>query len=329
MELAELKKMLLAGAKTIIVTHKNPDGDAIGSSLGLARVLVKSGADVSTIVPNDFPKFLNWMKGTEDIIVWENQQKKSTDLIKEAQIIFCLDFNALHRIGEVGEQVGASRAVKVMIDHHLEPGDFCDYVLSDTSASSTAELVHQFINELALEKSIDEHCAEALYCGIMTDTGSFKYPSTSAKTHDVIADLIRQGAANAKIHQLIYDSNSVSRLKLIGYCLDHMEILNNSVAFFTLPQSIHHELNLQKGDNEGIVNYGLSVAHIKISAFFREDEDLIKISFRSKGELDVNQFARKYFNGGGHRNAAGGVFHEGLEQAVLHFKQSINNFMNA
>ncbi|MFT6716498.1 MAG: phosphoesterase RecJ-like protein [Saprospiraceae bacterium] len=327
MDLSTAKTRIQEANLISIVTHKNPDGDAIGSSLGLANLLIKQGINVKVIVPNAYPEFLKWMSGVNDVLDWEKHTVQSDELLAASDVIFCLDFNASHRIGGVANAVLNSGATKIMIDHHLEPEGFCDYILSDTSASSTAELVHQFICELGFQNDIDQNIGEALYCGIMTDTGSFKYPSTSANTHDVVSDLIKKGADNAKVHQLIYDSSSVARLKLIGHCLNEMEIIADKITVFSLSLETHKTLQLKKGDNEGIVNYGLSIKTIQASAFFREDTDIIKISFRSKGDLDMNLFARTYFNGGGHKNAAGGMSKESLENAINHFRTSINEFL--
>ena len=328
MDFSALKTTILNASLVSIVTHKNPDGDAIGSSLGLANLLKKQGINTKVIIPNAFPIFLNWMEGVNDILDWEKSTIKSNDLLSSSDVIFCLDFNASHRIGGVEKAVLNSSATKVMIDHHLEPEGFCDYILSNTSASSTAELVHQFICELGFQNDIDQSIGEPLYCGIMTDTGSFKFPSTTGNTHDVVSDLIKRGTDNSKVHQLVYDSSSIARLKLIGHCLNEMEILSDIVTIFTLSQATHESLHLKKGDNEGIVNYGLSIKSVQVSAFFREDTDIIKISFRSKGDIDVNLFARTYFNGGGHKNAAGGVSEENLENTVKYFKDSITTFLN-
>lgn len=327
MDFSTLKTAILNANLVSIVTHKNPDGDAIGSSLGLANLLKKQGVNVKVIVPNAFPVFLNWMDGVNNILDWEKSTSQSDDLLASSDVIFCLDFNASHRIGGLETAVLDSSAIKVMIDHHLEPQEFCDYLLSDTSASSTAELVHLFICELGFQNDIDQSVGEALYCGIMTDTGSFKFPSTSGNTHDVVSDLIKRGTDNSKVHQLVYDSSSISRLKLIGHCLNEMEIISNKVTIFSLSQATHKSLHLKKGDNEGIVNYGLSIKSVQVSAFFREDKDIIKISFRSKGDIDVNLFARTYFNGGGHKNAAGGISEGNLESAISHFRNSIKTFL--
>jgi phosphoesterase RecJ-like protein len=328
MNLSTIKSKILASKLISIVTHHNPDGDAIGSSLGLANLLKKQGLNIEVIVPNSFPRFLSWMDGATKILDYEKAAKKCNSILASSDVIFCLDFNATHRIGGIQEAVVIAKATKVMIDHHLDPEEFCDYTMSDTCASSTAEMVHQFICELGFQNGIDQSVGEPLYCGIMTDTGSFKYPSTSSNTHDVVSDLIKRGTDNAKVHQRIYDSSSIARLKLIGHCLNEMEIIEDRVTVFSLSEKTHKSLQLKKGDNEGIVNYGLSIKTIVVSAFFREDSEIIKISFRSKGNIDMNQFARIYFNGGGHRNAAGGMSKESLEGAIIHFRSSIKKFLN-
>ena len=328
MNFIDAKRAVLSSKMITIVTHKNPDGDAVGSSLGLANLLKKEGLQVRVIVPNAFPSFLSWMKGAKDILNWEKEQEASYRALNDAQVIFCLDFNAAHRVGDIGTSLLKAKGVKIMIDHHIDPEPFCDLVISDTSASSTAELVHQFIVDLELHHQIDKNIGEPIYCGIMTDTASFKHPSTSAKTHAVAADLISRGTDQARVQQLVYDSNTISRLKLIGHCLNHMEILKGQVAIFSLSSSSEHDLDLKKGDTEGIVNYGLSLKKICISAFFREDEGMIKISFRSKGHLDMNAFSRRFFQGGGHKNAAGGVCAADLKGTIKYFKASINTFFS-
>lgn len=328
MGLSKLKEKLHSAKNICIVSHKNPDGDAIGSSIGLASLINTFNNCAKVIVPNEFPQFLNWIEGSDDILIWDNNPSFTENILLNADVIFCLDFNALHRIGEVGDAVSKSKATKVMIDHHLSPEDFADYTLSVTSTSSTAELVYEFIEELGLKEKISKGSAEAIYCGIMTDTGSFKFPSTSARTHEIISRLIKLGADNGKIHSLVYDSNSINRLHILGYCLDKMEVIENKITLFTLPKSIQNELKLTKGDTEGIVNYGLSIKEVQVSAFMREDEGSIKISFRSKGDFDVNIFARTYFSGGGHKNAAGGSSELSLTQAKAYFEKSILAYLN-
>ena len=363
MDLSKLKEKLHSAKNICIVSHKNPDGDAIGSSIGLASLINTFNNCAKVLVPNEFPQFLNWIENSDEILIWDNNPSISENLLLNADVIFCLDFNALHRIGDLGDVVAKSKATKVMIDHHLSPEDFADYTLSVTTTSSTAELVFEFIEELDFTEKINKGSAEALYCGIMTDTGSFKFPSTSARTHQIISKLIQLGADNGKIHSLVYDSNSINRLQILGYCLDKMEVIENKISLFTLPKTIQNELNinrnqlklnqhqvktiqnqlkinrnqpkinqnqlkLTKGDTEGIVNYGLSIKEVIVSAFMREDDGSIKISFRSKGDFDVNIFARTYFSGGGHKNAAGGSSELNLNEAKAYFKKSILAYLN-
>ncbi len=324
MEFQELRSILNKKAKVVIVTHKNPDGDAMGSSLGLAGILKKKSCDVAVVAPTEYPAFLNWIKGNEEVLIWGRNNKLIKKFIQEADVLFCLDFNALHRIDEVGELISESNGKTVMIDHHQQPDDFVDYMMSDTSASSTAEMVYEFIEELGDENLIDGGIGEALYCGIMTDTGSFRFPSTTSKTHAIVGKIIEKGADHSMVHRRIYDSNTLRRLKLLGYCLMNMEVLDRyKVAIIKISKEDHKNYNIQKGDTEGIVNYGLSMSHIQCSAFFREDGDIVKISFRSKDDYDVNEFARKYFNGGGHINAAGGMSNDSLEITIDKFKKII------
>ena len=316
--------MCIRDSNVFIVTHKNPDGDAMGSSLGLYNYLLKKEAKVTVVAPTEYPFFLNWIAGNDEVKVWG---KNNTSIIKsaeEADLIFCLDFNALHRIDEVGELVSKAKAKKVMIDHHQQPDDFADYMISDTSACSTAEMVYEFIENLGDKDLVDGDIGEALYCGIMTDTGSFKFPATTSKTHRIAADLMDKGINHTMVHRRIYDSNTPSRLKLLGHCLLNMEVLSEySAAYIQISKKDHANFNIKKGDTEGVVNYGLSIAAVKCSAFFREDKGLVKISFRSKDDFDVNKFARKYFNGGGHINAAGGMSKGSLEDTITKFKKSL------
>lgn len=327
---SELKKILSQKPKVFIVTHKSPDGDAMGSSLGLANFLIAKNCAVTVVAPTEYPEFLFWIKGNDKVKIWGKDNDLIESAAAEANVIFCLDFNALHRIDEVGQLVANSSAKKVMIDHHQQPGDFADLTISDTSACSTAEMIYEFIEDLGETNLIDQAVAEALYCGIMTDTGSFRFPSTSAKTHQITAKLIDTGMDHSLIHRRIYDSNSRSRLTLIGHCLLNMECMDDlGVAIIKLSKEDHKKFNIKKGDSEGIVNYGLSMTHIKCSVFLREDRGIVKMSFRSKDDFDVNQFAREYFNGGGHINAAGGMSKKTLEEAVVDFKNNIKTFIEA
>lgn len=329
MDFLEVKEIINNQPKVFIVTHKNPDGDAMGSSLGLYNYLLKKGASVTVIAPTDYPVFLEWITGNDKVKVWGKDNLEIIAAAEEADLLFCLDFNALHRIDEVGDLVSKAKGKKVMIDHHQQPDDFADYMISDTNACSTAEMVYEFINQLGDADLVDREIGEALYCGIMTDTGSFRFPSTTSKTHRIAADLLDRGVDNSMVHRRIYDSNTPARLKLMGHCLLNIEILEEqNAAYIQISKKDHARLKIKKGDTEGIVNYGLSMSNINCSAFFREDKDIVKISFRSKDDFDVNEFARKYFNGGGHINAAGGMSHDSLEDTIVMFKKSLTEFIN-
>ncbi len=324
MEFKDLKSLLNTSPKVFIVTHKSPDGDAMGSSLGLAGVLKKKGCDVTVVAPTEYPSFLKWIKGSEEVLVWGEHNEIIKKSATEADVLFCLDFNALHRIDDVGELINQACGKKIMIDHHQQPTNFADYMISDTSASSTAEMVYEFIEALGDESLIDGDLGEALYCGIMTDTGSFRFSSTTQKTHDIAGKIISLGANHSMVHRRIYDSNTQRRLKVLGYCLSTMEVMDGQkTAIFKLTKEDHRRFNIQKGDTEGIVNYGLSMSHVKCAAFFREDKDIVKISFRSKDDYDVNEFARAYFNGGGHVNAAGGMSRKSIDETINDFKEIV------
>ena len=317
-----LKQLLSTPKNIVIVSHKNPDGDAIGSSLGLYHFLEKFGHNITVIMPNEYPDFLKWMPGENGILKQDSQTKECDDLIQKAELIFTLDFNALHRAGNMETVLAESDAIKIMIDHHQEPDGYAAYTFSDIHMSSTCEMVYHFIDMLDGLNTIDTNVATCLYAGIMTDTGSFRFPSTTSKTHRVIANLIEKGANNAEIHNNIYDANSFERLQLLGCALNNLKVIPESrTAYFTLSQEELNKYNYKKGDTEGVVNYGLSLKNIVLSAIFIEDkqEGIIKISLRSKGHFSVNEFSRAHFNGGGHINAAGGKSDLSLNDTVEKF----------
>ena len=321
--ITEIKSLLDTPSNVVIVPHKNPDGDAMGSTLALYHYLKKYNHNAVVIAPNDYPEFLKWLPGDKAVLQFENQKEESKDHIDKATIIFTLDFNALHRAGdEYGEVLGATDAIKIMIDHHQQPDDYAKYTYSDVSMSSTCEMVYNFIEMLGDNSLIDANIATCLYTGIMTDTGSFRFPSTTSRTHHVIADLIDKGAENAQIHNNIYDTNSHNRLQLLGRALQNLRIIPElRTAYITLTQAELDNFNFKKGDTEGFVNYALSIEGIIFAAIFIENtaEEIIKISLRSKGTFSVNEFARAYFNGGGHTNAAGGRSHNNLQDTVDKF----------
>ncbi|SEH27223.1 phosphoesterase RecJ domain-containing protein [Chryseobacterium culicis] len=324
-ELLDINTLLTQDSKIVILTHYNPDGDAIGSSLGLKHYLKAKGILAEVIVPNDFPKFLKWMPEAKKVIIAEYKRKLASDMIAGADVIFCLDFNSPSRIGLLGDWLVKAPGKKILIDHHQQPEQF-DFVYSDTVIPATSQMVYHFIEAMNDEKLVNQDMAECLYTGIMTDTGGFRFRSTSATTHRIIANLIEHGADPAMITSNTWDTNTVSRLHLLALVLGRIEVVNDgTVAILSLTRNELKEFGFQKGDTEGFVNYGLSIAGVTMSAFFMEDlyEDFVKISFRSKDDVDVNQFSRKYFNGGGHINAAGGKSLDSLAGTIANFKEKV------
>lgn len=325
-EISEIQKLLIPENKIVIITHYNPDGDAVGSSLGLKHFLKQKGLDAEVIVPNDFPKFLKWMPESKKIIIADYKRKQAGEAIYHADVIFILDFNASHRSGNlVGPWIEKAKATKILIDHHQQPDHF-DFVYSDVTIPATSQMVYHFIQQLNEEEKVNKDIAECLYTGIMTDTGGFRFRSTSATTHRIVANLIEKGAEPSMITSNTWDTNTVSRLHLLSLILGRIEVVKEGkVAILWLKRDELKKFGFQKGDTEGFVNYGLSIMGTQVSAFFMEDlyEDFIKISFRSKDHVDVNQFSRKYFNGGGHINAAGGKYLKSIEETIADFKEKI------
>ena len=325
----EITAELAKAENIVIVPHKGPDGDAIGSTLGLMHFLKDKGHKATVIAPNDYPHFLKWLPGNDEMIIYEAEKERSDKLIAEAEMVFTLDFNDLSRSGLMYDSLVASEAVFVMIDHHQEPADYAHYTYSDSEMSSTCEMVYRFIDKLRASKKITPEIATCLYTGIMTDTGSFRFSSTSSDTHRVIADLIDKGAKNAQIHNNIFDTNSENKLQLLGTALQNLKVNKDlRTAYISLSQEELDKHNFQKGDTEGFVNYGLSLDGIIFAVIFieKENEDLIKISFRSKGDFDVNKFARAHFEGGGHINAAGGKSNLSMNDTIVKFNKILPEY---
>lgn len=319
------------GVKNIvIVPHRNPDGDAYGSSLALYHFLRKKNHNVTVISPNDCPIFLKWLPAQEEILLFEPNISKSTKVLNQAEIVFTLDFNAFHRTGAQMEKALKSiQPTFVMIDHHQEPDDYAQYTFSDVNKSSTSEMIFDFIEALDELALIDETIATCIYTGIMTDTGSFRFPSTTSRTHSITATLLEKGADNAKIYNRVMDVNSYSRMQLLGRALENMKVVNDlKTAYITLSQNELDKYNYIKGDTEGFVNYALSLKGIIFAVIFIEDtkQKIIKISFRSKGTFSVNEFARTHFNGGGHTNAAGGRSDVSLSETVKNYLKILPNY---
>lgn len=331
LDLNPLKELLNQPCKIVITTHHKPDGDAMGSSLGLYNYLIQKGHHVRVITPTDYPHFLHWLPNNPEVIVYTEHEALSKQLVNDADLVFGLDFNALSRINELGVVIGACKAKKVMIDHHLEPEGFDDYRYWNINASSTAQLVYEFIANVMRETElINKNVATCLYTGIMTDSGSFRFPTTTSHVHRIIADLIDRGADNFRIHQLVYDNSSEGRLRFLGFCLsEKLEVLPEyNTAIISVSKEDLKRFNIITGDTEGIVNYALSINGIRLAAFIIERPDRIKLSLRSVGDFPANEICKKYFDGGGHRNAAGGHADDTLENVVNKIKLILPEYKN-
>ncbi len=331
-QVSNIQSLLAQPKKIVVVGHKNPDGDAVGSCLALNNFLNQLGHHSTVVMPNDFPDFLKWIPENENIVIYEKNPPETRTLIKEANLVFTLDFNALNRTGDLESLLKKATADFVMIDHHQQPDDYAIVTYSDVAMCSTSQMVYHFIESLNQLKKLNKNIATQLYTGIMTDTGSFRYPSTTAVTHRVVAHLIEHGANSAEIHQNVYDTNTPNRIKLLGTALNNLSILEEyKTAFITLTQNELDEHQFKKGDAEGFVNYALSVKGIVFAAIFIENkqENIVKISFRSKGSFSVNEFARNHFNGGGHTNAAGGRSDEPLKETISKFIAILPRYKDA
>ncbi len=319
-------KQLIKNSNNIsIVTHWSPDGDAMGSSLALYHYLKAIGKSAHVIVPNAYPEFLKWLPGDKSVLNFQSQEKKVINVLKKTDLLFTLDFNSFKRLEKLGDVLALHPARKVIIDHHQQPDDYGTLYFHDVNACSTCELIFDFIVGMGDKKLIDKKIAACIYTGMMTDTGSFRYPSVNAHTHEIIAALLHTGIVPSDIHGAIYDTYSVNRIKLLGYTLTNKMVVleNKGVAYMTLTEKELQQFKYQKGDTEGLVNYPFSIKGISFCALFTESEGIIKISFRSKGKIDVNAFSRKHFSGGGHINAAGGKSTLSLEATIEYFLKHI------
>jgi len=322
------KKLINKYDKIIIITHTSPDGDALGSSLALYHFLSEYGKQVNVIVPNEFPDFLQWMPGADQIIIAEKNISIVTELIEAAELIFFLDLNILKRTEHIDPLVVKSSASKILIDHHPDPGNFCDITISHPEISSTSELIFRFICRMGLFDYLDKSCAECIYTGMMMDTGSFTYNSNSPAIYYIISELLHKGIDKDAIYSRIYCNYSQRRLRLQGYVLCHkMKIFKESnTSLISLSQEELQRFRSQKGDTEGFVNLPLTIYRVKFSAFIREEKDIVRISLRSKGNFPANQFAQEVFGGGGHFNASGAEFNGELEEALRLFEEALPRY---
>ena len=326
-EINKINELISCKKKIVITTHRSPDGDALGSSLALYNLLISLDHDCHVIVPNDYAKFLSWLPGNNDVIIYKNEKEKSKNIIKNTELIIILDLNNLNRLGEeLSIIVGESNSKKILIDHHQDPDNsIADIIISKPDICSTGEIVFDIISKLKLLNKVNTKIAKCLYVAIMTDTGSFKYRSTSSHTHLIVSKLISYNIEHENIHSLIYDSNSINRIKLLGYCLNEKLLLfpENKSAIISLTERELNEFNFQKGDTEGIVNYPLSIKNIIFSILIVEKDGVVKLSLRSKGGFKVNTIAKKYFNGGGHTNASGGISYVSVNDTINVLKKII------
>ncbi len=326
-EIEAIKTLLASPKKITIIPHRNPDGDAMGSTLGLYHFLAQQNHEVVVMSPNEFPDFLAWLPASDKVLVFEKDKENCNEILNQSDLIFTLDFNALHRTGDLMQAtLETLDKTFVMIDHHEFPDTFAKYTFSDTKYGSTCEMVYHFIHQLKQENFINKTVATCIYTGIVTDTGSFRFPKTTSTTHRLVADLIDKGVENSTIHNQLFDKSSYSRLQLLGRALQNMKLMTDyKTSYITLSQEELDTYNFQKGDTEGIVNYGLSIDGIEFTAIFIENtaDGIIKISFRSQGSFDVNQFSRNYFGGGGHINAAGGKSDKSLQETIADFERIV------
>lgn len=332
-KIQQAKKAINKYDKIVIITHQSPDGDAIGSSLAMYHFLLELEKDVQVIVPDAFPDFLGWLKGCGDILVYDKYPQYAHEAIEAAELILCMDFNSHHRVGApLGELLQKSAAKKILIDHHLDPAEDFDVSISYPSMCATGEVVFRLICRMGHFEEINKDCAEAIYTAMMTDTGRFSYNSDSPEIYYIIAELIKKGISKDEIVQRVYQNESLDRLRLRGFVLyEKMQVFPElQSACITLTEDEQKSFNTKKGDTEGLVNMPLDIKGINCSVFFKEDKqsNKIKVSLRSIGNIAVNELSNKYFNGGGHKNAAGGSWFGTMDEAVELFKRVVKDFIS-
>lgn len=327
--IARLRGLMEHPRTVVITTHHKPDGDALGSSLGLMHVLRRCGHRVQVVLPSEYPGFLNWMSGADETVDFIRSSSRAVAALEQAELVFCLDFNDPARVEAMEEALLKSQATKVLVDHHLDPKTEHFHVcISLPSQASTSEIIVHLAVVLELDHLLDRNAAECLYAGIMTDTGSFRFNSVTASTHRAVARLMDAGVRNDWVFERIYDHNSEKRIRFLGFTLlEKMKVIPEfSTVIMTASQEDMDRFEHAPGDLEGIVNYGLSISGMKMSVLFSQRDGLVKISFRSKGAFSVKEIAEKHFHGGGHRNAAGGRSNAGLESAVQTFIDLLPNY---
>jgi len=327
-DIQKLNSLIRNAGSAIIVSHENPDGDAIGSAIALSQILQQMGLSSTIWFPGRFPSYYRWMNGSDKIMYYSENEDLIVNYLNNSHLLFAVDISTLSRTGKMHNALAEFKGKRVLIDHHIDPAESeFDLLFSDVTVSSTSELLYHLFLMMELQPEITRSIAEALYVGIMTDTGSFSFNCNSPVTYEVVAALVKLGASPDRIHKLVYDNNHENRIRLLGYALQKMTVINKfHTAFISLDRNELEKAGSQPGDTEGIVNFALSLKNIVLAAFFSVREGEVKISFRSKGKFSVNEFARKHFNGGGHYNAAGGSFKGTIEEAVARFESILPEY---
>ncbi|MBO5217268.1 MAG: bifunctional oligoribonuclease/PAP phosphatase NrnA [Alistipes sp.] len=325
-----LKELLEGKKRVVILSHTNPDGDALGSSIAWKMALQRLGHQVEAIVPNAYPYYLEWIPTIKDVIIYRNDEAGVAErAVAEADIIFSLDFHTLSRLDALGDIIDRNqRATRVLIDHHLNPAEEFDIMFSYPEASSTSYLIYCLIEQLWGAKSITREQAEALYAGMMTDTGNFSFSTLTPHLFRAVANLAETGIDIPQLYNNVYNSFTEGRARLFGYVINRkMKLLRKgTVAHLSLTEEEMRRFWFQQGDNEGFVNYPLTIKKMRLSAIFTEHHDFIRVSLRSRGRVDVNLFAQRYFNGGGHKNAAGGKSFVSMAETIKHFEKAVEEF---
>lgn len=324
----KLTEFLSTPRNIFITMHRKPDGDALGSALGLYNYLLKLGHSPTVVSPTDYPLFLHWLPGNDAVIDWEKDEVAALKALSESEIIFCLDFNGLARLEKLEDVLRKATQPKVMIDHHLEPEGFEDYRFWNPAACATAELVYEFIEKAGDAALVDKNIATCLYTGIVTDSGSFKFQSVTPRVHEITAKLLAAGVDHNKVHSLLFDNASENKVRFFGYCVkEKMKVLPKyNAAYITVDKKELQNYNIRTGDTEGLVNIPMGIDSVKLAVLIVERENLVKLSLRSKGSFPANEVAKKYFSGGGHLNAAGGKSDVNLEQTVELLMEALEEY---
>ncbi len=324
---AEVKRLLARPQDIVILSHRNPDGDAVGSSLGLSHYLKSQGHSVKIVLPSEYPDFLGYLPEVSNIIIYDDETEVAKKAMQRAELFFILDFNSFDRIDKVADGLDKDKRPRIMIDHHLYPEPVADHMFSDTTFSSTCEMVYQFLDDLGHAGWVSREVADCLYTGIITDTGGFRY-ATSSRLFRIVAKLLEAGTDDYKIQDSIWNTMTEKQLRILGHCLaNRMELLpEQRTGIIWLTREDYEHFSIRRGDTEGIVNYVLRMPNMMIAAFIHEQPTIVKMSLRSKGEMDVQQICKAHFRGGGHRNAAGGASFSSLRATITRFKKLLPDY---